>query len=160
MIEDISFGREILLGVGIGMLFIVLNAKLGLVIGIPTLALSSEAEKAGARYIVAPLGEEMVFRSFLPFALAVIGIPFAFNLIINSVTFLIFHLSAYGGNFGATSSLFIGAGLFAIVAFLATYWQSSEDELQIPIAAIIGHSIINLWLGAIESGLIVAGAAA
>lgn len=157
MIEDISFGKEIALGLGIGLLFIILNATLGLVIGIPTLALSSETEKMGARYIVAPLGEEIVFRAFLPFMLMTIGFPFIIVLMIDVIAFSVFHFVAYGSSLIAASSLFIGAGLFGLVAFLSTYWDSDIEEFQIPIAAIIGHAIANIWLGLKESGALVIG---
>ena len=157
MIEDIEFGREIALGVFIGALFIILNATLGLVIGIPLLAFSSEGEKYIIQDGVAPVVEEITFRAFLPFALAVVGVPFILNLIINIVSFLGFHYIVYGASFTAASSLFIGAGLFALVAFLATYYQSDADEFQVPLAAIIGHMMINTWLGIKALGLVFVG---
>ena len=70
-----------------------------------------------------------------------------------------FHYFVYGGNFTAASSLFIGAGLFALVAFLATYYNSDVDEFQVPLAAIIGHIIINTWLGIKALGLVFVGGA-
>ena len=33
----------------------------------------------------------------------------------------------------------------------------SPDDFQVPIAAIIGHIIINTWLGIREAGLIITG---
>lgn len=157
MIEDINFKLEIPLGLLIGLGFVVLNAYFGYVIGIPLLAFSSDAERYIVQDAVAPFGEEIVFRSFLPFALAVLGIPLLINGIINVVAFPIFHYVAYGASFAAASSLFIGAGIFALAAFLATYYNSEPDELQIPIAAIIAHVIINTWLGIKELGLVVIG---
>ena len=157
MIEDISFGKEISLGVLIGFLFIVLNATLGFVIGIPLLAFSSEAEKYVVTSGIAPLVEEGVFRALLPFVLATIGFPFMLNLAANVIAFPIFHFIAYGASITAASSLFIGAGLFALVAFLATYYDSDVEDFQVPLAAIIGHAIINTWLGIKVAGLIIVG---
>lgn len=159
MIEDINFGKEIALGIFIGLLFVVLNSVFGLVIGIPLLSFSSETERYVVQDAVAPLAEELVFRAFLPFALAVIGIPFVVNLFINAIAFLGYHFAAYGSSIAAASSLFIGAGLFAIVAFLATYYQSDVEDFQVPIAAIIGHVIINTWLGIKASAFVVIGSA-
>ena len=157
MIENIDFKREFALGIGIGLLFIVLNATLGLVIGIPLLAGASDSEKLIVRNGIAPGVEEGVFRALLPFALATIGLPFILNLLINVPAFAGFHYFVYGESFKAASSLFIGAGLFALVAFLATYYNSDEKDFQVPLAAIIGHAIINTWLGIREAGLIFVG---
>ena len=126
MIEDISFGREIALGIGIGTLFIILNAAFGLVIGIPILAFSSDAERYIIQGGIAPIVEELVFRAVLPFMLAILGIPLLLNGIVNIASFSLYHYTAYGANFTAASSLFIGAGLFGLVAFLVTYYNSDE----------------------------------
>mgnify|MGYP001559554772 FL=1 len=155
MIEDINLKVEIPLGIFIGLIFIILNATLGIVIGIPLLAFSSETERVAVQSGVAPLGEELGFRAFLPFVLFIIGVPFILNLLINIVSFPLYHYYAYGESFVSASSLFIGAGLFALVAFLATYYNSDYDELQIPIAAIIAHAVINTWLAVKASGLLV-----
>ena len=157
MIENISWGTEIGLGVAIGLLFIVLNSVFGLVIGIPTLAFSSDTEKLVVRNAVAPIAEELGFRAVLPFILIAIGLPIIAVAVIDIVGFSVFHYVAYGANFAAASSLFIGAGLFALIAFLVTYFRSDFDDFQVPIAAIIGHAIINTWLGIREAGLIIAG---
>lgn len=157
MIEEIEFGKETALGVFIGLLFIILNVTLGLVIGIPTLAFSSATEKYTIRDGIAPIVEEGAFRALLPFALFTIGVPFFLNLAINVVSFPAFHYFVYGSSIKAASSLFIGAGLFALVAFLVTYYQSDYDDFQIPVAAIIGHAIINTWLGIRASGLVIVG---
>ena len=159
MIENIDFKKEFALGTGIGALFIFLNAAFGLVIGIPLLAFSSTGERYLIQDGIAPVVEEGVFRALLPFALAVIGVPFILNLLINIPAFAGFHYFVYGGNFTAASSLFIGAGLFALVAFLATYYNSDVDEFQVPLAAIIGHIIINTWLGIKALGLVFVGGA-
>lgn len=157
MIEDIDLKRETGLGVLIGALFIILNVTLGLVIGIPTLAFTSDTEKYVVRDGIAPVVEEGVFRALLPFVLFILGVPFLLNLLVNMAAFLGFHYFVYGASFAAASSLFIGAGLFALVAFLVTYYQSDYDEFQVPIAAIIGHAIINTWLGIKAAGLIFVG---
>ena len=67
MIENIDFKREFALGIGIGLLFIVLNATLGLVIGIPLLAGASDSEKLIVRNGIAPVVEEGTFRALLPY---------------------------------------------------------------------------------------------
>ena len=157
MIEDINLGSEAALGIGIGLLFIVLNSVFGLVIGIPTLAFSSDTEKYIVRDVVAPIAEELGFRAVLPFILLAIGVPLILVGIINVIGFSLFHYAAYGSNFAAASDLFIGAGLFAIAAFLITYFNSDFGEFQVPIAAIIAHAIINTWLGIREAGLIITG---
>lgn len=157
MIENIEFGREIALGIGIGALFIILNAAFGLVIGIPVLAFSSDAEKYIVQDGVAPIVEEAVFRGALPFALAVAGVPMFLNAIINIFGFSVFHYAAYGADIAAASSLFIGAGFFALAAFLATYYDSDYKDFQVPLAAIIGHIVINTWLGIRAAGFVVVG---
>ena len=157
MIEDISFGREISLGAFAGLLFIVLNAVFGIAIGIPLLAFSSETEKYAVVSGVAPLVEEGIFRSFLPFVLGVIGLPLWLIAIATIAGFTFFHLAAYGGSVAAASSLFIGAALFATAAFFMTYWQSDASDFQVPLAAIIAHALINTWLIVKATGLVVVG---
>ena len=155
MIEDIEFGKEIILGIFIGGLFIILNVAFGLVIGIPSLAFSSEAEKYIIRDAIAPVAEELAFRALLPFMLAIIGLPIVLIAIIDITAFSIFHFAAYGSSIVSANALFIGAGVFALVTFLVTYYESDPNEFQVPLAAIIGHAIINIWLGIKQSGLIV-----
>ena len=157
MIENIEIGKEVALGIGIGLLFIILNAAFGLVIGIPTLAFSSDTERYVVQDAVAPIVEEVAFRGVLAFALAVIGIPLFLNAVINIISFSIFHFTAYGANVAAASSLFIGAALFGLAAFLATYYDSDEKDFQVPLAAIIGHIIVNTWLGIKAAGLVFVG---
>lgn len=157
MIEDINFGREISLGLVFGLGFILLNAYFGFVIGIPQFAFSSDTERWSIISGVAPLVEEGVFRAFLPFALASLGVAFIPNLIINVISFPLFHYFAYGASIAAASSLFIGAGLFALVAFMITYYQSDTNEFQVPVASILAHSMINTWIGIKVAGLVLAG---
>lgn len=157
MIEDISWGRELGLGVLVGIVFIILNSAFGFVIGIPQLAFSSEAERFVIVSGVAPLGEELVFRALLPFVLMNIGLGFYAILAINAIVFPLYHYFAYGSSISAASSLFIGAGIFAVMAFLITYYNSNADEFQVPIASIIAHSIINTWLSVRAFGLVVTG---
>lgn len=157
MIEDIDLKKEVLLGVFIGALFIFLNIAFGLVIGIPLLAFSSQTEKYVVQDALAPLVEEGVFRALLPFILTLIGISIIINAVINIILFAAVHYAVYGSSFSSASALFIGAGLFALVAFLATYYQSDPEDFQVPLASIIGHGIINTWLGIKISGLVIVG---
>lgn len=157
MIEDINFGREISLGLVFGLGFILLNAFFGFAIGIPQFAFSSDTERWAIISGVAPLVEEGVFRGVLPFALAMIGVPFALNLVVNVISFPLFHYFAYGSSIASASSLFIGAGIFALISFLMTYYQSDADELQVPVTSIIGHMMINTWIGIKAAGLVLAG---
>lgn len=157
MIEDISFGKEISMGVLFGFIFIILNSVFGIAIGIPLLAFSSETEKYVIVSGIAPLVEEIVFRSVLPFILVIIGFPILVIAIGTVISFTFYHFSAYGASISAASSLFLGALIFGIVAFLMTYYDSDVSDFQVPVASIISHSIINTWLVVKQTGFVVVG---
>lgn len=158
MIENISFKQEFALGAAIGLLVIILNAALGFVIGIPLFSFSTETERYATQTLAAPIVEELTFRSILPFILITIGLPLIIAGLLTVASFVAFHYYAYGSSFEAASSLFIGAAVFGVTAFLATYYTGDASEFQVPIAAITAHFMINVWLVFKYVGLVVVGA--
>jgi membrane protease YdiL (CAAX protease family) len=114
-------------------------------IGFPTLPQATEGERAVIVGVLAPVGEELLFRGFVLNA-ALMIIPSAIIMVpAQAVIFAIFHSAAYAGSFSlqsvaSVSGALIGAGVFGVVAGFLILWRKSL------LTPMIVHSMFNLYL--------------
>lgn len=151
-----NFRNEIKEGLILGFGFIVLNIIFGISIGFPLLAFDTFFEKYGIVSVLAPLGEELLWGSLLITIFSFL--PRVTNVVLNAITFMLFHFIAYGASFEAANASFIGAAIFRILAnIVITNQQGDLSQLPIPIAGIIAHSIINTYLIIKITGFVIVG---
>lgn len=132
-----NWKKDILIGSIAGAAFILANIFTGIAIGLPSLP-AQVVGKYGIVSVLAPIFEEVGFRSVLLFLTAGFGTLALYA--INIATFSLFHYLAYGASLAAMSANFIGAGLFAAFAV----WVTIRYKSILP--AIICHMIFNSWL--------------
>ena len=134
---DNNWIQDLLLGLGTGIFFIVLNVlNPAIAIGLPIVIFGKELVIG----LLAPIGEEAVFRGMIPAGLETFKIPNAAVAVLSATAFMIFHLVAYGASLEAMNGSFIGAFLFGLLTFVLTKYSNSL------LPAILTHSIFNLYL--------------
>ncbi len=133
---DSDWKNDTIVGVILGAVFIFLVKSGTFAIGIPQLSLETTALFLIV-VVTAPILEEMFFRFFaLNFLMKKLKFNFWFANAVQASLFALFHALVYG-SFLAMSSLFISAGLFALVFGFLTYKRNSI------LPSIIAHAMIN-----------------
>jgi len=144
-IKPKTIGEDIVLGLGIGVLFIIANILSPVAsIGIPRLPLGI-AEDGLVVMVVAPLVEELLFRGvFLAIAFLIFYammkdklISIILAILVVSVAFSVFHMSVYGI---AMEMAYIGAASFSVLACVVAVMRKSL------VAPIVLHSMVNTYL--------------
>jgi len=144
-----KIGEDLSIGVGLAVVFIVLNMLSPIAsIGIPRLPMAAEWEQFGTVVLLAPLAEEVIFRCvalavFILIFMAIVKdkwIAMALAIVVVSVIFSVFHYTAYGGSFTSMSAAFVGAFSFSVLACIIALWRKSL------VSPIILHSLFNTYL--------------
>ena len=145
---DENWQEDVVFGVATGAMFIIGNIITpAITLGVPVILERVNKILIGA--VVAPIGEEFFFRSFLLsflwLLLATIGLPdfvaFITADVVQAVGFALFHLYAYGMS---NEAALYGAGVFGLVAGAVTYFRKSV------VSSTLAHSGFNLWIVAKE----------
>lgn len=120
-------------------------------IGIPSVSQSIASETG--RFIVivaiAPIFETFFFFGIVLFLFYdKMKFPFLLSAILSAITFMLFHLSAYG-NFASSSGSFITAGIMGLVFA----YQTRLTKSLLP--ATITHALLNLSIAFLSAGIVV-----
>jgi len=135
----------VLWGVGIGIIFIVINRLTQSIfsLGLPTLP-QQVIGGVMVGIIVAPILEEIFFRGLIYSVLKEATRSKWTAIIGQAVAFSMFHFLAWTGGFyaglGTMSGAFISAGIFGIIAQIIV---NKTDSL---VGSIIAHMIFNTFL--------------
>lgn len=132
---------DILIGLGLGIGFIVLNLlSPAITIGFPNLGLAiTPIATLFVIGILAPIIEEILFRGALFGLLELLNINVVLAVLLQAAAFTTYHYTAYGASLAAVGA-FIGAFLFGIIAMFVTIKRQSL------LPSIILHSIFNIYL--------------
>ena len=141
---DDNWGKDLLIGTGVGLALIVTFGISGLSMAYPPPLYQQSATAfvnliAGLFVvsILAPIFEEPLFRDVVRFITEVITGNKIAAIFVTALTFSMFHWAVYGE---ALMAAFVGAFIFSIFATLLTIWTESL------LSAIVMHSIVNAWL--------------
>lgn len=133
--------KDIMIGAGIGIVFILLNQiSPAITIGFPGEVLDSTGtNRAITVGAIAPILEEGLFRGLFMGILLSFGVGFLLSNVVQAVGFTVFHISAYG-LLASSSGAYFGAMLFALGMGFLIKWRKNL------LSVIIVHSIFNLYL--------------
>lgn len=131
VLADGDWKEDIVYGVVMGFLFIAINLL------IPEFRIGVPQATLGLAVVLAPLAEELAFRSAIQ-GIVNNNVPhfWAAN-IIQATAFSLFHWQAYGMGLQAA---FVGAGIFGLVA---GYVARERDSI---LPCIVMHSMFNGWI--------------
>ena len=153
---DENWTVDLILGLVVGFLFIGLTKVTSVSMGAPApiYPLTSFAEQINtiSTLIVigflAPIGEESLFRAiFLWFSWTNLKY-FTVALVVSSIAFSAFHMTAYGIHVPAA---YFGAFIFGVTAGILTFQTKSL------LPAIVMHSVVNISLYIASEQLLVVG---
>ena len=120
-------------------------------IGIPsvTQSIASETGRFIVIVAIAPIFETFFFFGIVLFLFyEKMKFPFLISAILSSVTFMLFHISAYG-NFASSSGSFITAGIMGLVFA----YQTKLTKSLLP--ATVTHALLNLAIGFFSTALVI-----
>ena len=129
---------DVLIGLGAGLVFILLNTFTGMSIGIPLYG-GSILGKYLVVALMAPIAEELLFRAVIPWLLSINN----YLLWIGSfVSFSGFHYYTYGASFAAANASFIGAAIFGMMS-LSLFFIFKNRSI---VMNIVFHGLVNLFI--------------
>lgn len=147
----VNIKTQVIIGIAFAIVAIILNTiNPSFAIGFPIEPQATQQESFIIAGILAPIGEEFVFRSLLLGLLMggfILGLklnPFI-AAIVNGLVFSFYHFAAYGASLAATSASFIIAAVFGFTMVLMTL-HFDKTKFPIPISSIVTHSIFNIFL--------------
>ena len=140
-----KLGGDILAGIGFALFFVVWNSvSSAIAIGFPELPQSAFGDKVLITGFVAPIGEELFFRTGVYSVLVnLVGMSPILAVPAQALGFAGYHWSAYGESFRSNNAAFFGAFLFGVAAQIVTIWRNSI------VPVIIAHSFFNIYLASL-----------
>ena len=148
---DKNFGQDFLYGVLLFIVILVLNLLIpGFgVIGVPSVqSISSEIGRGIVIIGLAPIFETFFFFGIILFLFYdKFKLPFLVSAILSSITFMIFHISAYG-TFASASGSFITAGIMGMVFA----YQTKITNSLLP--ATVTHALLNLYIAYLSIAIV------
>lgn len=147
---DSDYGKDALIGIGAGLLFIMISV---IAPGIAAIGFPVLPQAIGATglfliiVIAAPIFETVIFQDlildFFDSKLKIFGkkaLPFFIAVLLASMAFSIYHLTAYGGSLTAAKASFVSV-IIAGIGF--SYLRFFTNSI---LPTIIAHAIINAYL--------------
>lgn len=143
---DVNWKFDLIIGLVVGGLLIGLHALApSVTMGFPTIPEATQGERLGIVGVLAPVGEELLFRLVIFNMFILLGLSVFLALPLQALLFGLAHAWAYSGSFtiqGITSvgAAIFGAALFGLIFGALAYWRKN------PLASMTPHAMYNIFL--------------